>query len=66
MKRICVLGLGHIGLPTATLVAQSGYQVIGVDTDEGIVTMLNYGDSHLQQAGLDVLLKDFFTAHKSE
>ncbi|MGA3199287.1 MAG: nucleotide sugar dehydrogenase [Halobacteriota archaeon] len=58
MKRVCILGLGHIGLPTAILVAQSGYQVIGVDTDEDIVKMLNNGVSHLQEAGIDILLKD--------
>jgi len=58
MKRVCILGLGYIGLPTAILVAQSGYQVIGVDTDEDIVTMLNNGISHLQEAGIDILLKE--------
>jgi len=59
MKRVCVLGLGHIGLPTAILVAQSGYQVVGVDTDENIVRMLNNGISHLQEAGIDILLRMF-------
>jgi UDP-N-acetyl-D-mannosaminuronic acid dehydrogenase len=58
MKRVCILGLGHIGLPTAILVAQSGHQVIGVDTDEYIVNMLNNGVSPLQEAGIDILLKD--------
>jgi UDP-N-acetyl-D-mannosaminuronic acid dehydrogenase len=58
MKRVCVLGLGHIGLPTAILVAQSGYQVVGVDTDENIVRMLNNGISHLQEAGIDILLEN--------
>jgi len=58
MKRVCILGLGHIGLPTAILVAQSGYQVIGVDTDENIVTMLNDGISHLHEAAIDILLRE--------
>ena len=30
-KRVCVIGLGYIGLPTASIVAGAGYQVIGVD-----------------------------------
>ena len=34
IKKICVLGLGYIGLPTACLFATNGYQVVGVDKDE--------------------------------
>ncbi len=30
-KKICVVGLGYIGLPTAVMLAKSGYSVIGVD-----------------------------------
>jgi len=31
MKKICVLGLGYIGLPTASMLATKGYDVLGVD-----------------------------------
>lgn len=62
MKRVCILGLGHIGLPTAILVAQSGYQVIGVDTNGDVVAMLNNGISYLHEADIDTLLKE---AHDS-
>jgi UDP-N-acetyl-D-mannosaminuronic acid dehydrogenase len=31
MMKICVLGLGYIGLPTALLFATNGYDVVGVD-----------------------------------
>ena len=33
--RICVVGLGYIGLPTASLLAKAGHEVIGVDINEG-------------------------------
>ena len=33
MNKVCVLGLGYIGLPTAAILATSGFDVIGVDTD---------------------------------
>ena len=33
MKKVCIAGLGYIGLPTAILAAQSGLDVVGVDLD---------------------------------
>ena len=33
MKKICILGLGYIGLPTASILCENGYNVIGVDTN---------------------------------
>lgn len=44
MKRIAVLGLGYIGLPTAVLAAECGYTVFGFDTDERKVQRINTGD----------------------
>ena len=32
-RTICVLGLGYIGLPTASFLATKGYEVLGVSTD---------------------------------
>ena len=45
MKRISVVGLGYIGLPTAILAAQNGYQVFGFDIDQDKIKKINYGDS---------------------
>ena len=33
-KKICVIGLGYIGLPTASMLAIHGFNVIGVDINE--------------------------------
>jgi len=33
-KIICVIGLGYIGLPTASLLGTKGFQVCGVDVSE--------------------------------
>ena len=30
-QKVCVIGLGYIGLPTAALLATHGYDVVGVD-----------------------------------
>ncbi|MBI0583425.1 MAG: nucleotide sugar dehydrogenase [Methanomassiliicoccus sp.] len=41
--KICVLGLGYIGFPTALLLADAGHEVVGVDVNESIVERLNKG-----------------------
>lgn len=56
-KKICVIGLGYIGLPTASLLATKGYQVHGVDVSPDIVDTINRGDLHIYEPDLDVLVK---------
>lgn len=56
-KKICVIGLGYVGLPTAALLAETGYGVIGVDTNEKIIDALNVGDIHIQEEGLAEIVK---------
>ena len=51
MKKICVLGLGYIGLPTAATFATHGLQVLGVDVDEHILKTLNDGAVHIYEPG---------------
>lgn len=64
MKKICVIGLGYIGLPTAAMFAKSGYEVIGVDINENAVNLLNQGEIHIEEVGLDVLVKKVVTEGK--
>lgn len=56
-KKICVLGLGYIGLPTASLLGTKGYQVYGVDTVGEVVDTINQGRIHITEPDLDVLVK---------
>lgn len=41
MKKVCVVGLGYIGLPTAIVAAESGLQVVGVDVDSNRIDCIN-------------------------
>ncbi|HHX73715.1 MAG TPA: UDP-N-acetyl-D-mannosamine dehydrogenase, partial [Firmicutes bacterium] len=52
MKKICVIGLGYIGLPTATVLADSGHTVVGVDTNEATVATINQGKIHIAEPHL--------------
>ncbi|MFK4424562.1 UDP-N-acetyl-D-mannosamine dehydrogenase [Bacillus sp. RC51] len=56
-KKICVMGLGYIGLPTASLLATKGFQVHGVDVNENAVEMINSGKVHIYEPDLDILVK---------
>lgn len=54
---ICVLGLGYIGLPTASIFATKGKKVLGVDVLERVVNTINDGRIHIEEPDLDILVK---------
>lgn len=58
MSKVCVVGLGYIGLPTACLLATHGYQVLGVDTNKNVVEKVNHSEASFKEPGLDELLKE--------
>jgi len=45
--KVCVLGLGYVGLPLAVVFAESGFQVIGIDPIKEKVDKLNRGESYI-------------------
>ena len=51
-KKICVLGLGYIGLPTASTFAANGVKVVGVDVNPKVVETLRSGGIHIHEPGL--------------
>jgi len=54
---ICVFGLGYVGLPTATVFASKGFNVLGVDVDAKKAEAVNRGVSYIREPGLDQLLR---------
>ncbi|MCD4801328.1 MAG: nucleotide sugar dehydrogenase [Anaerolineales bacterium] len=56
-KTICVIGLGYIGLPTASMFATHGYKVIGVDVNDSIINKVNNGHPHIEEPGLKTLVQ---------
>ncbi|MBU4117564.1 MAG: UDP-N-acetyl-D-mannosamine dehydrogenase [Proteobacteria bacterium] len=51
------MGLGYIGLPTASMLATKGHQVLGVDTNEAAVHTINAGNIHIVEPDLDILVR---------
>jgi len=63
-KQICVLGLGYIGLPTASVLAQRGHHVVGVDIRAEVVNTINRGEIHLHEPGLGEVVAEVVQAGK--
>ena len=51
-QKICFIGLGYIGLPTASTFAIHGLKVLGVDINPHIINTLNKGEIHIHEPGL--------------
>jgi UDP-N-acetyl-D-mannosaminuronic acid dehydrogenase len=56
MTTVCVLGLGYIGLPTASMFALAGHQVIGVDPSPRVQAELKAGHASLDEPELQSLV----------
>ena len=56
-RRISVLGLGYIGLPTAAIFAENGVEVVGVDTNALVVETINRGRPHFGEPNLDAQVR---------
>lgn len=51
-NKLCVIGMGYIGLPTASTFAMHDVNVIGVDINSSIIETLNRGEIHIHEPGL--------------
>jgi len=51
-QKICIIGLGYIGLPTASTFAMYGLKVLGVDINPNVINTLSKGEIHIHEPGL--------------
>ena len=56
-KKVCMIGLGYIGLPTAGTLARHGMRVVGVDNNPAIISTLLNGGIHIHEPGLGALIQ---------
>jgi len=59
--KICVVGLGYVGLPLAIQFARADVTVLGLDVDAAKVDLINQGHSyirHIPQATIEEIAKD--------
>lgn len=62
--KICVIGLGQVGLPTALTFCKSGYEIIGHDINNQLISDLKSKKSPFRESGLDNLLADCIDSKK--
>ena len=65
---VCMIGLGYIGLPTAAVFAKHSIKIKGVDINQHAVDTINQGKIHIEEPGLEALVKsavdaDLLTAY---
>ncbi len=58
VRTVCVVGLGYIGLPTAAILARTGYQVHGVDVRHSTIKRICAGEAHIFEPGLDQFVRE--------
>lgn len=57
MDKICVIGLGYVGLPSAALIAKAGYEVVGVDVNKDLINELTQGKCRLEEPDVNELVE---------
>ncbi|MYA18288.1 MAG: hypothetical protein F4Z28_16765, partial [Gammaproteobacteria bacterium] len=56
-RRVCVVGLGYVGLPTAAILASKGIDVVGVDADPLRVEAVNQGKAPIAEPDLESIVR---------
>lgn len=56
--KVCIIGQGYIGLPTAALFTRNHCEVVGVDVNEQIVNNLNQGIIHIEEPGISKIIRN--------
>lgn len=61
-QTVCVVGLGYIGLPTATFLASAGHFVVGVDINQATVDLVNDGRCPFSEPGFEPFMRELVEA----
>jgi len=56
--KICMVGLGYIGLPTAAVMASRGLNIVGLEITPRVVDTINKGQIHITEPNLEDYVKE--------
>ncbi len=62
IRKIVVMGMGYVGLPTAAVLASRGLDVLGVDISQDTVDLINKGKIHIEEPDLDIMVQNAVSA----
>jgi UDP-N-acetyl-D-mannosaminuronic acid dehydrogenase len=51
--RVCIIGLGYVGLTLAVALARAGLKVIGIERNRAVASIIASGRAHFSEEGLD-------------
>jgi len=61
-QKICIIGLGYIGLPAAAMFASNGHKVIGVDINNEVIDALEKGKVIIEEPYLKNMVEQEVTS----
>jgi len=64
MSKVCVIGLGYIGLPTSVVLGQNNFQVLGVDLNKSVIEKINKAIPHIVEPGIDAALEEVISTKR--
>jgi len=56
-NRVCILGMGYVGLTLAVVMAERGFEVDGIEIQPRILESIREGRAHFYEANLDTTLR---------
>ena len=59
MKKICIIGVGYVGLTLGVVLADRGFEVVGYDVNKDMVRKLQNGEQTFYEKDMDILLKKY-------
>jgi UDP-N-acetyl-D-mannosaminuronic acid dehydrogenase len=73
-RRICIVGMGYVGLTLSVVMAECGFRVLGIEINRETIAKLERGTAHFYEAGIDSRLQrqlrngniQFVTTHEDE
>jgi nucleotide sugar dehydrogenase len=63
-RRVCVLGLGYVGLTLAVAMADVGFDVLGIEIRDAVLDLLTDGKAHFHEPGLERKLQQVIQSGK--
>jgi len=55
-RKVCVIGLGYVGLPLSLVLAEKGFDVIGFDIDQSKLDQIKAGITPIHEPGIDAYM----------
>ncbi len=63
-KKVCVMGLGYVGLTLAVTLADVGFEVLGVEIRDDVLKLIRSGEPHFFEPGLKGRLESVINSNK--